>query len=706
MLLDSSRTESTATLDAAREYIRRGLAILPIPRGQKGPHTPNWPNLRLTEPDLAKNFSTNQNIGVILGTASGGITDVDLDSPQAISLAKSFLPNTEFVFGRASKPRSHYFYFCAPLPLPRKYCDIDGSCIVELRSDGQQTVVPPSLHPSGELYVFQQGDEPARATGKEIAWRVACLASASILAHHWPQRGQRNDAANALAGMLLRAGWNEEQTSKFIEAVTTAAGDEEVRARIRDVASTLKRLVAGRLATGAPTLSQVVGEEVVGRASEWLCISKGIENPPPPSSPQGVTWPEPLAPEAFHGVAGEFVHGVENETEADPAALLIQFLVCVGSILGPSLSTQVSATIHHANLFALIVGESARARKGTSLDLVKRAAEVADPGWSGGNIAGGLSTGEGLISKIQDETWDRNKRGERVLVQEGVLDKRLLAVETEFSSALRVMQRDGNTLSPVLRQAWDSTTLRILTRNSPATATLPHVSIIGHITVGDLLANLSSCDQANGLANRFLIVCARRARMLPEGGRLPVELFIHVGGAIKKAREFVEHRGHMLRDSGARHLWAEVYGSLTEGSPDLLGGVTARAEAQTLRLSLLYAALDRSPDIKKAHLLAALAVWDYCRDSARYIFGTRIGDLVADRLDAELSRRGKMTREEMSDLFGRNLRAERIECALQLLERFGRARRMKEETRGRPAEVWIHCARGTRETAEALACLV
>jgi hypothetical protein len=404
------KTSASNTLDSAREYIRCGWTVLPIPRGEKEPRIQNWPNLRLAETDLPAHFGNSENIGVILGEASGGLVDVDLDSPEAVVLADSFLPNTGFISGRASKRRSHRFYSCDPTPLPHKFCDTDGSCIVELRSNGQQTVLPPSLHPSGELYTSEQDDEPARAEGREIAWRVACLAAATMLARHWPHPGQRNDAANALAGMLLRAGWIEGQSSHFIEAVATAAGGEEVRQRIRDVVFTAKRLAAGRFATGAPTLSQIVGEEIVCRVSECLCIGKGIENSPSPSSPLSSPWPEPLAPEAFHGVAGEFVRALENETEADPAALLIQFLVCAGNILGPSLSTQVGATRHHANLFALIVGESARARKGTSLDLVKRAAEVADPNWSDKSIAGGLSTGKGLIAKIQDEVWSRNKK--------------------------------------------------------------------------------------------------------------------------------------------------------------------------------------------------------------------------------------------------------------------------------------------------------
>jgi hypothetical protein len=47
---------------------------------------------------------------VQLGPKSGGLCDVDLDCTEAVVLAPAFLPPTHAVFGRKSKPRSHYLY--------------------------------------------------------------------------------------------------------------------------------------------------------------------------------------------------------------------------------------------------------------------------------------------------------------------------------------------------------------------------------------------------------------------------------------------------------------------------------------------------------------------------------------------------------------------------------------------------------------------
>ena len=99
-----------------------------------------------------------------------------------------------------------------------------------------------------------------------------------------------------------------------------------------------------------------------------------------------------------------------------------------------------------------------------------------------------------------------------------MIDKRLLVVETELVSAFKVAARDGNTLSPVIRQAWETGTLRTLTRNNPLTATDAHISIIGHIPAEELLRHLTSTEIANGFANRFLWFTVRRSRLLPDGG--------------------------------------------------------------------------------------------------------------------------------------------------------------------------------------------
>ena len=82
-------------LDAAYHFVRRGYAPVPIPRGEKGPRISRWPSFRPTEDELPKYFRQDQNVGLILGTASGGLLDVDLDSPEAIAVADSLLPPTE-----------------------------------------------------------------------------------------------------------------------------------------------------------------------------------------------------------------------------------------------------------------------------------------------------------------------------------------------------------------------------------------------------------------------------------------------------------------------------------------------------------------------------------------------------------------------------------------------------------------------------------
>ena len=88
------------------------------------------------------------------------------------------------------------------------------------------------------------------------------------------------------------------------------------------------------------------------------------------------------------------------------------------------------------------------------------------------------------------------------------------------------------------------------------------------------------------------------------------------------------------------------------------------------------------------HLEAALALWEYTETSARFIFGERIGDPVADRILSALQIQGEMTETEIHDLFKRNVKAARIQAALELLRDSGRVAPGKRETDGRPAIIW------------------
>ena len=207
------------------------------------------------------------------------------------------------------------------------------------------------------------------------------------------------------------------------------------------------------------------------------------------------------------------------------------------------------------------------------------------------------------------------KEFQQVLIDQGVSDKRLLGVEQEFSSTLRVMGRDGNTLSPTIRQSWDDSNLRTLTKNNPARSTGCHISIIGHITKDELRRYLDRTEMANGFANRFLWVCVRRSKSLPEGSCFGEDGFKSILGRLMRVIEFGRTAGEIKKDDRARGLWAEVYPDLSSGKPGLIGAVISRSEAQVMRLACLYAVLDQSVVITTDHLLAALALWDYCEAS-------------------------------------------------------------------------------------------
>ena len=265
--------------------------------------------------------------------------------------------------------------------------------------------------------------------------------------------------------------------------------------------------------------------------------------------------------------------------------------------------------------------------------------------------------------------------------------------ETEFAKSLRVIGREGNTLSAVIRQAWDTGDLRVLTKLSPAKATGAHISVVGHITAQELKRYLTETEAGNGFGNRFLIACVRRSKLLPEGGRVHQEDLAALATRLRDAVERARAGDPLRRDDDVRHLWAGTYPRLTADRPGLYGAMTGRAEAQVTRLSCLYALADMSYVVRVEHLRAALEVWRYCQESARYLFGDALGESVADQLRTALRRAGPdglMRSEVLRGVFSRNRSAAELEAAMQRLEGYGLTRR-EVETSGptRAIERWF-----------------
>jgi hypothetical protein len=396
-----------------------------------------------------------------------------------------------------------------------------------------------------------------------------------------------------------------------------------------------------------------------------------------------------MEPEAYHGLAGRIAHTIEPNSEADPVAILVNVLLATGNAIGRGPHALVERTQHTCGEFAVLVGETAKGRKGQSWSVPGYLLGKADESW-GKRIRSGLSSGEGLIYNVRDEQWGL-KKGKRVLLDEGEPDKRLLVSEPELATVLRRMQGETNSLSPVLREAWDTGVLATLTKNSPLRATGAHISVIAHTTREELVTSLTETDRANGFANRFIYVFVRRSKCLPDPAEIPDAQLQPLIAEPRSVIEWAQPDRRLVRDEGARALWAGVYPELSEGEPGLAGAVLARAEAHVLRLSLIYAALDTSPVVTTAHLKAAFAVWDYADASARRIFGDVLGLSVADTILAALRSRGLMTRDDIRNLFARNKSSAEIETALRFLLEKGKIRkssRAPEGGKGRHAEVW------------------
>jgi hypothetical protein len=381
----------------------------------------------------------------------------------------------------------------------------------------------------------------------------------------------------------------------------------------------------------------------------------------------------------WRGIAGAIAETIAPHTEADPVAILAQLLVGAGAIIGRGAWLQIEATRHHPNEFVVLVGDTAKARKGSSWDHVARILGAADPAF-GARVRTGLSTGEGLIWAARDPDG----------ADPGAADQRLLVVEPEFVTVLKATGRDINTLSPVLRAAWDSRPLALLTRTAPARASAAHIGVVGHITAAELAQHLSAVEAANGFLNRFLFIACRRHRLLPQGGH-PDPLAgtgaeHRLGSNLAAARR----AGQLQLDIAASLQWRDIYIQLASDNNDgIAGALCARAEAHVLRLAMLYALIDGDTTIGTSHLRSALALWDYAARSAAWATRATTADPVAEQIHTALRASADgLTRTQLRDLFGRNQPTARIDQALAVLAHAGHAQRRRLTTTGRPAEIW------------------
>jgi len=172
---------------------------------------------------------------------------------------------------------------------------------------------------------------------------------------------------------------------------------DEVRARLETIGCTTVEQV-NTDALGLPEkgdCSDWLALHPLAAADDVLALDRGeriatLASIFPSAEPVAANdWPS-LGPNALHGLAGEVVNAIVPYSEADATALLIQFLVAIGNVFGPLPHCRVEASRHGLNLFAVLVGETAKGRKGTSWEHIRRLMSLVAPDWAANRVTGGL----------------------------------------------------------------------------------------------------------------------------------------------------------------------------------------------------------------------------------------------------------------------------------------------------------------------------
>lgn len=388
-------------------------------------------------------------------------------------------------------------------------------------------------------------------------------------------------------------------------------------------------------------------------------------------------WPAPLEQAAYHGLLGDITATVEEHTEADPAGILASLLVMTGVACGRGRSLYQGAR-QRARLYVVLVGETGSGRKGTGTGVAADVLEAAGDPLSGLR-ASGIASGEAIVALYAQRQAEAEDAGNPLY------DPRLLIVESEFSQLLAKMNREGSTLSQALRNGWDDAILGNFRSRVQQSIERHHMGLIGHITEADLVRHLTSTETANGFANRILFVAVRRPRILPfpePPAKLAERYLNKLHRAVGRADE---HRVLAWSASG-RERWEAFY-TVEAARPrvGLLGAVTGRHEVQALRIALVYAIVDGAEAVGPEHLEAGMAVAEYARETARYLFGESTGHPHADQL-RKLIREERIGWEEAKRTLGLRTSADMAE-AVGVLERLGHARIVREklDRPGRPA---------------------
>ena len=272
-------------LEYAMHYIGLGWSPIPLKPMTKNPLSGfKWSTQHVGLQDVKTYFSPPNNIGIALGERSGGLVDIDFDSPYAATIGRKMFANLPG-FGRKSSPLSHKVAMC-PNPgktqqfkLTAKEAEVLGNTpgekdvVVELRGNGSYTMFPPSMHPDIEQILWHHAlpDIMPSMRWEELQQLVGLCAFLAVILRMYPESaGARDAICLALAGTLLRKGMEVDEVDDWIEYIAEQKGDEEAQKR-RKAEGSKKKLDAKEEVTGLPALCELLGiSEMKDALQKWL----------------------------------------------------------------------------------------------------------------------------------------------------------------------------------------------------------------------------------------------------------------------------------------------------------------------------------------------------------------------------------------------------------------------------------------------------
>jgi len=273
------KTASSQEVMSTLQWMRsKNIKPVPVHYSSKAAISRDYAQPGYVPPDDSVWRNTRLNVGALLGPANGGPVDIDLDCPEAIFFAPKFLPPTAAIYGRKSKPSSHYLYkvsapsmakvaFFDPKIMGKKTEENEQTAmIIEIRADGgHQSVFPGSIHEgSRETIAWTSVPFPEIPVvdPDELIAAVKNIVIAVLIVRHMWFEGQRNEVAKHLSGMFYYLDWTEEQAAAMIAAIQDYTGDDDKTRQIT-VRSTYAKAAAGSRVTGAPSLRKFLNEEKV-----------------------------------------------------------------------------------------------------------------------------------------------------------------------------------------------------------------------------------------------------------------------------------------------------------------------------------------------------------------------------------------------------------------------------------------------------------